>query len=71
MADLCKQCSIELLGEDFGDLRNHNSRKLTSEEIAEGQGWYALCEGCGHTLVNDEGECLGNCMKGKKHDLCQ
>jgi len=64
MADFCKQCSIENFGEDFGDLKGITDRKLTEEEINCGMGWPTICEGCGPTLVNDEGECIeSNCLK--------
>ena len=53
MADFCKQCSIELFGEDYGDFKPHNPAPLKP-----GYGWPVLCEGCGPTLVNNEGECI-------------
>lgn len=47
MADFCKDCSIELFGEDFKELAN----------IArEGEAAYVLCEGCGYIWVNSKGE---------------
>lgn len=56
MADFCKQCSIDIFMEDYGDLRR----------IAEeGDKAYVICEGCGPTLVNHDGECIGDC--DKKH----
>ena len=67
MADFCKQCSIEIFGKDFGDL------KPTPEQIAtlkEGEGFTELCEGCGFTVVGNEGECIyAFCPKhgGNKH----
>ncbi len=67
MADFCKQCSIELFGEDCGDLKGISSRSLTEDEIKNGIGWTALCEGCGSTVVNDDGECIfPHCLK--KHE---
>jgi len=55
MADFCKQCSEELFNEDFGDLANLCE---PSHHI------YALCEGCGKTIVNHAGVCVDtNCMK--------
>ena len=61
VADFCKQCSIENFGEDFGDL----ARLKGDETLKEGFGWCALCEGCGPTLVNNEGECVSpTCLKG-------
>lgn len=54
MADLCKQCSIETFGEDFGDLAN-----ITTKEN-ELQGYYAvfICEGCGFIQVDHKGNCV-------------
>ncbi len=57
MADFCKQCSIEHFGEDFEDFKPHNKAPLK-----EGFGWAALCEGCGPTLVDDNGACIANCL---------
>lgn len=58
MADFCKQCSINLFGKDFCDMANISSEQNTKDEM------YArvLCEGCGLTLVDHTGKCLGNCM---------
>lgn len=51
MADFCKQCSEELFGKDFGDFKGicskHGAQKAR-----------VLCERCGYTTVNDEGECI-------------
>lgn len=64
MADFCKQCSIENYNEDSGDLRGIAKRDLTSEEKLMGNGWPALCEGCGPTIVDDEGKCISSyCLK--------
>lgn len=54
MADFCKQCSIVIFGEDFGELAN----LITPEEEAQGLCALALCEGCGSTRVDIEGNCL-------------
>lgn len=54
MADFCKQCSLELFGEDFGDMAGI----VTPEEEAQDLAANVLCEGCGPTRVNDAGECL-------------
>ena len=55
MADFCKQCSHELFGEDFEDLWGLCEE---SEDHTP-----ALCEGCGPTDVDNEGKCVGNCLK--------
>lgn len=61
MADFCKQCSIKLFGEDFGDL---------SDLLEDDDNWAdVLCEGCGRTRVDRAGKCIGQCLKnhGEKH----
>jgi len=64
MADFCKQCSIELFGEDFEDLKGLGDGKV----LEPGFGWSCLCEGCGSAIVNDEGECIAaHCIK--KHGV--
>jgi len=54
MAAFCMECSKEILGEDFGDLRGL---------CKEGATTYALCEGCSGpkymTLVDHEGRRVG------------
>lgn len=60
MADFCKQCSIDLNGEDFGDLAG-----ITSKE-GSANGFYCvvLCEGCGAIQVDHEGNCISkDCAK--------
>ncbi len=55
MADFCKQCSIEILGEDFHDL---------SGLCSDLESVLVLCEGCGPIQVNNEGKCLSSdCLK--------
>lgn len=68
MADFCAQCSVEIFGEDFGDLKGIAARKLTDAERAEGYGWTALCEGCGAILVDDEGRCVVDCLRHHNPD---
>ena len=64
MAEFCKQCSLDNFGEDFGDFADMRDVKLTQEEKDEGMGWSVLCEGCGPTIVDDEGVCIAtNCLK--------
>lgn len=55
MADFCQQCSIEQFGEDFKDLAGLGGNSIILEE---GRGYLALCEGCGSTLVDNEGRCI-------------
>lgn len=51
MADFCKACSIDLFGEDCGDLAGLGD----GTPLPEGHGWTALCETCGPILVDDKG----------------
>jgi hypothetical protein len=56
MAHFCNQCAIDMGGEsgDFAYL-GRSSR----EPLQEGEGWIVVCEGCGFTLVDNDGNCLG------------
>jgi hypothetical protein len=62
MADFCKQCSIEIFDEDFGDLADLTEGDLTVYV-------QVLCEGCGtHCWVDSTGKCVSHrCLK--KHGL--
>ena len=52
MADFCKQCSEEMFGEDFEDLKI----------VKEGQVLRTICEGCGLTVVDHTGRCIAACL---------
>lgn len=66
MADFCKQCSEELFGNDFGDLKNLGE----GAELKPGMGWLALCEGCGVIVVDNEGKCSAeDCSKHSEKKL--
>ncbi len=54
MADFCKQCSLIVWGEDYGDLAN----LCKAGEMAS-----VLCEHCGPTWVDCNGRCIGNCIE--------
>lgn len=55
MAGLCKECSVELFAEDFGDFAG-----LTTEEAAKrGEHCVALCEICGYITVDPHGARVG------------
>lgn len=54
MADFCADCSKELFGKDFGDL----SSLVTQEDWDHGYCAIALCEGCGPTWVDPQGNCV-------------
>lgn len=62
MADFCKQCSIELFGEDYGDMAGITTRPGVCARV--------LCEDCGMTLVDHTGTCVSAyCLK--KHGVPQ
>src|SRR5262245_9447236 len=66
MSDFCKQCSEELFGKDFGELRG-----LTTEANTQ-DGLFAsvICEGCGFVAVDHLGQCVGErCSKGHKAEM--
>lgn len=54
MADFCKQCSIDVFGEDFGDMAGISKPEDTAK------GFYAgvLCEDCGYIQVDHLGNCI-------------
>lgn len=63
MSEFCFQCNAELMV--FGPYTDFDhwgkSGELTPEQVAEGYGMIALCEGCGPTRVDHKGRCLGDC----------
>ena len=59
MAEFCRQCNQEILGEDESDFNRTDA------------GHYVICEGCGWTEVDRDGNCISiNCKKehGKVFD---
>jgi hypothetical protein len=68
MADFCKACSIELFGEDNGDLAN-----ITTEQSWEdGFAVTVICEGCGAIQVDPKGNCVSSdclCKDKKGHGM--
>lgn len=68
MADFCKQCSIDHFGEDFGDLANLGGEdtKVVGAHYDDDTVWAVICEGCGPTYVNNEGECVHDCLEHHK-----
>jgi hypothetical protein len=64
MADFCKQCSIDMFGEDFGDLAGVSK----PEDTFQHKYAVVICEGCGCIQVDHEGQCVTeNClMSGHK-----
>lgn len=64
MADLCKQCSIENFEKDFQDLAYLGGHAPT---LLPEYGYPVICEGCGITRVDDEGNCLNSDCLAKGH----
>ena len=56
MSNYCKQCSEELFGRDYLDLSNFLSPGISGDHED-------ICEGCGPTVVDQFGKCIGNCLK--------
>ena len=72
MADFCQQCSLEMFGMDFRELAELGPK---GSVLPPEHGWTALCEGCGPTLVDQDGKCIaaycpehGSKAKGVKCD---
>lgn len=58
MADFCMDCSIELFGEYFGDLKGI---------VSENNTIWTICEGCGLTYIDHLGKCVyEGCYKCSK-----
>lgn len=55
MADFCKQCSVEMFGED--------TRDLAGSPPDAYKRLHTICEGCGFTVVDYDGVCLGKCLR--------
>lgn len=63
MAAFCRQCSIEVWGDDLGDFALAADAPQRGM-LKEGEGWLVLCEGCGTTCVDDDGVCIdANCLR--------
>jgi len=59
MADFCNQCAAEL-GFPYGDLDGIT----TAAGWASGLAAIVLCEGCGQTQVDPEGNCIADdCLR--------
>jgi hypothetical protein len=56
MSSFCKQCSIDVFGEDFGDMADLS----TAEDTAKGLYAFALCEDCGYIQVDHTGSCVSH-----------
>lgn len=51
MPGCCRNCSIEVYGEDLGDFTG----MIGSALVAEGYGLVVDCEFCGTAIVDDDG----------------
>lgn len=60
MADLCRQCSIDVCGMDHGDLRGKTSPVDWQARTAA----VVLCEVCGPIQVDPDGNCISpDCLR--------
>ena len=60
MADFCAQCSVEIFGEDCGDLAN----LVMNIDTRDGAVALGLCEECGPIYVSRQGQCVDQaCLK--------
>ena len=60
MADFCKQCSMDLFGEDYFELAGLSTKEDTAEKLYP----IVLCEGCGPCQVDHTGQCISTgCLK--------
>lgn len=66
MADFCKQCSIDVFGEDYRDLAG----LMMDEDADKGYVYHVLCEDCGpNCVVDNQGVCQSRtCLK--QHGEC-
>lgn len=64
MSAYCKQCSVEIFGEDFKELAGIASEEDDRNDMVA----TVLCEGCGPTRVNSKGECIYH--KGRTQEEC-
>lgn len=63
MASFCRQCSIEMFGEDFGDYRRGEEEKKLDLSLSPDSYFFypVICEECGPWCeVDDEGVCIGD-----------
>lgn len=60
MTDFCAQCSDDIFGEDFGDLKGITK----AEDWAQGKAAVVICEDCGVIQVDPAGRCISkDCTK--------
>jgi hypothetical protein len=58
VADFCQQCSLDMFGEDMRDLAGLGTNPHAV--IRPGQGYFVICEGCGPTIVDEDGQCIAS-----------
>jgi len=59
VADFCKQCSIDLFGDDFKDLAGITD----PDQWSKGKAATVICEGCGPIQIDPDGNCVSeDCM---------
>lgn len=58
MADFCSQCSLEIFLEDSKDLTGFARGGYKDVKYL-----HTLCEDCGDTIVDNQGVCVGDCLK--------
>lgn len=54
VARFCRQCSIDLFGEDYRELAGI----ISKEQWKRGEVASVLCEGCGSIQVDPDGNCI-------------
>ena len=59
MADFCKQCSLEIFGEDYGELAGLQSIDDANNSLYP----VVMCEGCGVIQVTADGTCISDCLR--------
>jgi hypothetical protein len=62
MAGFCKQCSIEVFGKDYGDMRGITKQS----DVADSKYACVLCEYCGPCQVDCDGKCINH--SDKEHE---
>jgi hypothetical protein len=56
MADFCNQCKREM---GLGSGAPNESDYPDYGPLEDGHGWPVICEGCGFTLIDRQGNCVG------------
>ena len=65
MADFCRQCSLEMgfvTAAELADNPTLSDYAGGRPPVIEGMGYPEICEGCGFTHVDENGNCLGTCI---------